>query len=590
MIFMKIKNIINELNGNDFELVCDKIKKINCAINKISINDLNASNANCFIVRTSFTYNSLIVIEKNKNGFFVDGQKWELDKISEIDMIDIYEVKEITKEKSINDHFLSESTIYFIISFFVNIFLFSLSLVINYYIKIVFDRLIPSQNLKLILLISITFLIINCFKIISNILLNIYEVKRTNIISSKIYEKALAHNYYSGNSNFIKNFNYLNIYIKKYIFDRPDFYSSIFINIIIFFISIFMNYFLGFIILLSITTSIVISYIKFKINNVYISKNIELQNNLSNKMLLFNNFCSSEKNHKKFLHYKNNVMSELNKNINNNESYKLHEYKILLINDIVTKLIYFLSVITISYVIIAKDYLTISTLLIFLGLIDISNTNSNIIFNFLSTYKEYKDSKNIHNEIINFKVENKNINKIPNKISCKDIKLTGENKIHSLNEIILKNDTLIYGKNGIGKTSLFKSLLDPENILNNNLCFNDFIYQTSKTNLDLINWSDLMADENFGEFISLLKKFNINDLEKLSQGEQQILSFILLIFEKNKIILLDETLSNVDKKNRQLLLKDIKPIIENNNLLIMISHNSDDRKYFKYKENLNERI
>lgn len=587
----KIKKIISlTKDENDFSLVINKFSEMNFILNKISIDDLIVSESKLFVIRTTFTENNFIILEKEKNKFFIDGKEWCIDKINEIEYIDIYEIKDKKMNKTISSDFLSESIIYFFVSFSVNIFLFSLSLIINYYIKIVFDKLIPSQNIKIILLISLVFLIINIFKIISNILLNIYEIKRTNHISSKVYEKILIYNYYINNKNFISDSNYINIYIKKYIFDRPDFYSSIFINIVIFVISFCINYFLSIIVLFSIIISLVISYFKFKINSFYYTKSIDIQNQLSKKMISFNSFCDTEKNYKKFLHYKNNIMSDFNKNLINNERYKIHEYKILLISESLSKIVYYSSVIVISYLIIMKTSLTLSVLLIFLGILEIANINSNIIFSFLSTYKEYSTSKKIYDKIMLSNIDISKSRLIPKKIICKNIKLTSHNKVYTFEEMIFKNDTIIYGENGIGKTTLFKSIFNEENRKLNNVFLNDFIYQNSKCNLDLINWSDLMSNKNFGLFLELMKKYNIKNFNCLSHGEQQILNYISLIFEKKKIILLDESLSNVDDKNRKSLLKDIKPLIEKENFLIMISHNKNDINFFKNKENLNERI
>jgi ABC-type bacteriocin/lantibiotic exporter with double-glycine peptidase domain len=77
-------------------------------------------------------------------------------------------------------------------------------------------------------------------------------------------------------------------------------------------------------------------------------------------------------------------------------------------------------------------------------------------------------------------------------------------------------------------------------------------------------------------------KLNIDDLniEKMSPGVKQIFNFLFLVLFEDKVIILDESLNNVDSYRKEILLNNIKPIITKNNFLISISHDKFMHKFF----------
>lgn len=591
MEYHKLVKKIQINKCNDFEEAKKILSNNKWKLELISIQDLELqNNKTFFIIRTNYIENNFLIIYKDNKGFVINDKKISIEDILEFDAIDCYKIcKE--NDYSLYKKIINESTSYFIISFFSNLVIFGISLLLNSYIKIVFDKLILTDNIKIIFITSISFMIISILKIFLGIMLSIYENTKINKLTLNSLENLINYSYYENNSNnLFKNLSYLNLYIKTNIFDKPDFYSSLIVNFIILTITFSMGYQLFVLNFCSIIGSIFLSYLKSKINKIFFNKNIENQSEFSNMLNSFAFFCKNEKNYNKFIQYKNNLLKKINSNIEFDILHKKEDYKITLISESISKIIYFTAVVIISYFFVSQKINSLSSIIIFIGLIEISNNNSKSIFSFLSVHNEYKLAKQFFLKINSFSFSNEIKKSTTKKVIFNDVNLYLKNKKTKNINLILKHDTIVIGSNGIGKTSLFTKAITNSFLKTNNLSLNDIIYQNSNTELNLINWPSIISNEKFYLVKKIIDEFKLNLSGELSQGEKQILNFVLLILQENKIIFLDESLSNVDKMNKIKIMEKVKPIIEKNNFLTMISHDRDDIKYFKYQENLDERI
>jgi len=169
--------------------------------------------------------------------------------------------------------------------------------------------------------------------------------------------------------------------------------------------------------------------------------------------------------------------------------------------------------------------------------------------------------------------------------------------------------TCILGPNGIGKTTIFKSLMCQLELLDGKILIDD-------TPVDKIEWRDrakllsyVPQAKNYSyqftvEDIVLMgrapyiqtfktpsqedrkivdevlekldiKKYSKRFYSELSGGEQQIILLARAMAQKAKFILLDEPASNLDYKNQKKLLDIISVLISEGYGVLMVSHNPE---------------
>lgn len=182
---------------------------------------------------------------------------------------------------------------------------------------------------------------------------------------------------------------------------------------------------------------------------------------------------------------------------------------------------------------------------------------------------------------------------------------TGKSVINNLSLEILKGENiLIQGRTGIGKTTFFNCLtrlidysgdiyIDGVNIKNIPLDIlrkkifvltqNDAIFSgTIRENLDPYN---KFGEDTLKKVMSIFKLsyLEINmTCDKLSSGERQLLCLIRAYLNKAEILLIDEGMAQIDKKNS----KDIYDALQNlfeKSTIIGISHNDDNTGFYNRK-------
>ena len=154
---------------------------------------------------------------------------------------------------------------------------------------------------------------------------------------------------------------------------------------------------------------------------------------------------------------------------------------------------------------------------------------------------------------------------------------------------------LIKGENGIGKSTLLKSILrqvkfDGECIVDGTISYSpedtifpsfmsvkSFIKTFSTLNFDLENIDNLIEES--------LKEFNIEGFGKkmlgsLSKGQKMKINLITALLAPSDILILDEPLSGLDTDSKKVLLKKLK---KDKRLIIIISHETNAFRKSNYK-------
>lgn len=210
-------------------------------------------------------------------------------------------------------------------------------------------------------------------------------------------------------------------------------------------------------------------------------------------------------------------------------------------------------------------------------------------------------------------VDSKNINKLKfsKEIKLERINFSYNNKtiFQNFNYSIQKGDYIgISGRSGSGKSTLVNLLVGFEKpqsgkILSDNININDnilgwyknfgyvyqsnfFLNETIEKNITLSDKSTLdfekrkieqiLINLNLEKFIPKMSTQNIGERgSKLSEGERQRLALARVLFKDITILILDEATSNLDKKNEDLILDQIKKMNKDGMTLIHISHDEN---------------
>lgn len=173
---------------------------------------------------------------------------------------------------------------------------------------------------------------------------------------------------------------------------------------------------------------------------------------------------------------------------------------------------------------------------------------------------------------------------------CKDYKLSYSHKdVINTNLSFKEGLTYIIGKNGIGKTSFIKKMLDvikakgitcykSEKIKKNyeyfSLVMQDVNYQIFTDSL----WKEIsMSSSNVNDKIRVLKELDLYEKKDLhpqilSGGEKQRLMLGLAILSSKPIVILDEPTSGLDKKRLLNTAKYLKLMIKQGKYVIVITH------------------
>ncbi len=274
---------------------------------------------------------------------------------------------------------------------------------------------------------------------------------------------------------------------------------------------------------------------------------------------------------------------------------------------------FFLVIFYISAYMITNNVYKFNELLFYISISLYINSFTNSLAGLIFNYQEIKiassELKFIFDRSIDKKIESLNSKIIS--IKCENIyKFKNESCLIKNVSFEFNKNTFIKGNSGSGKTSLLKlisgniqnfegkvsynnvshSLLNEEK-LTSKICyigqydylFNDTVWKNLQCFQNYIN-IDYFKDMNF---LGILESHNI-DIHKtivdngsnLSKGQRQMINFLGLFFVEKEVYLIDEPLSNVDRKTARVLLE---KFIESkkNSLIIMTDHNLDYQNLFE---------
>ena len=127
---------------------------------------------------------------------------------------------------------------------------------------------------------------------------------------------------------------------------------------------------------------------------------------------------------------------------------------------------------------------------------------------------------------------------------------------------IQENDKIgLVGANGVGKTTLIKSLIGDNDIDEGNIYLtNSYSYVSQNEDI-----KDLYIDNKIKSLLNAPNKFE----DYLSGGEKVKLKIVNALKEKKKLIIADEPTSNLDKESIKILEKMLK---DHNGALLLVSH------------------
>ena len=180
--------------------------------------------------------------------------------------------------------------------------------------------------------------------------------------------------------------------------------------------------------------------------------------------------------------------------------------------------------------------------------------------------------------------------------------------------IFLKKNYIygIYGQSGSGKTTLLNILIGFVKPQKGSIYYNNkkqiFNKIANNYNISFLPQNPIILDENifinstlkFSNSIEelnkikfYLKKFNlskflnyrftknssIQSIKNMSGGEKQRIAFIRSIINDPELLILDEPVSSLDKKNSEIIFRFLKNF-KKNRIIIVTSHKESEKKFF----------
>ncbi|MDW2891347.1 cysteine peptidase family C39 domain-containing protein [Mesomycoplasma ovipneumoniae] len=497
------------------------------------------------------------------------------------------------------------------------IFLFFITAVSNFlsslFMKTIIDKVLPQQDIGLVIKVSIFFAWIVIWRILQDIIKKIYIHKIELKIEKDIFDRFF--NALKTGKNFqllkLDNHDYIrriNL-IPSFAAFSASFYYHIFNEVITFLISFFILLWIDIKILgLIIGIGIIYLFISIIVRKS-ISKNHQfLMEDQLNSLTSTNDMIFSLENLKR---------DDVYKNLKHQFDEKYYRYKktefniwkkesyLSSFNNFLFSIAPILIVVISSFWIFDKK-LSIGELLLFLSFfsffINPLSSFVNIVTNLPIFLKEF--------ELLNFvlNIEKETTGKYHQKIS--DIKLKDlsvsyyKNKtLFYIEKMQIKENLHIIGKNGSGK-STFLRLLNQEIVYNGDFLINNLdlkyydqnelrkriCYIKSQNYFPNISVLSFITNENPEKIQNLINNFQRFDIQEMlyewqisldskfvnngsnfSSGQKQIIAILQLLTKDFDLILLDEAFENIDEKNFEFLKKVISNY-QKNAMFIEISH------------------
>lgn len=503
-----------------------------------------------------------------------------------------------------------------------------LGILINFYSKIIIDNFLIQKKLKIIIIISIVFIINALLKNILDYIKNKYIINIDNNVSKKINEKVIKH-LFNLPYDFFKNKPPGEVISRlEDLKNIKRIFSNIIVNAFINIILIIISMIILLLINRKLFTIVFISMIFYFIitilyKNIFDSKTLEVQESESayNKKLI------------------DSIMSyESIKNINILEENLLQIEKTYFLQILKTKKydevlikekfikdtlsnIFFIFSIFYSFILIMKKDITIGTFILFNSISYYFTEPLKDMMNLIPSLSYIKNSYKRINDILLMKEkENYKTNEtIKGNIKIDSLSYTHDNINLLLSKVKLEinygSKYLIYGKSGSGKSTLMKILLKYLNEYKGTILINDknlkdiddaiisnsFTYVSqdnyicSETLKNNILYGRNIDDNKYEEILKICNVDKIRDSKEMrnnfliedngfniSGGEKQKILLARSLLKESNYIILDEALSEVGSKEEKEIINKIFNKFKDKTI-IYITHKKEIISLFKNK-------
>lgn len=547
----------------------------------------------------------------------------------------LYPIKEIPKLKDrdklfnfiINNFLIYKNKIIklLILSLVITI----LSIIINTYLKVYIDYVLVNYSNKLLIIISICFIMVIFFK-------NIFENIRSKLLINikLIISKSVTNMSFNHIMNLpyhhIKNKPTGEISSRLYNLENfKDLVSTIMLNI---FVNIFLvvvsmiiliilnkSLFLISIFIIMFYSIVVFFYsiiFKNKINELQIEEGI-----YSSKLVESLNGYETIKNLNLINETVDNVNSSYSKYLNKYKSFEYSYSNERTFKEIINE-IGMLVISILGLIFVKKNLMTIGDVIMFTSLVLFFIEPIKELLNLVPSIKHASISYERINDLLMIEKENSNNeNKkmISGDISISNLSYSYNNTTNILKGINLNikkgEKILIHGKSGIGKSTLAKILLKYINNYNGNIKINninlkDINNDVIRNSFSYISQNEILLsntiknniilnrnikDEEYNEIIKICNVDKIIDSKplrnnflieedgfNLSGGERQKIILARGLLKKFNILILDEALSEVGFEEELKIIKEIFKKYKNNTI-IYISHKKEIIDFFENK-------
>ena len=612
-------------------------ERINLSVELYELNfedflDLNYFDYFISCIKNKLNSNHYVICKREKNYFVIYDSNKKVSKLSYEEFKNVFtNIFVKVDKKLVNDYNLSNyqsnKQIFFeylnlywlsALIIFVELLSLFLSVIVNSFIKILIDVVFLLKLKIEIFYFGLFFITTQMINFLLNYLMSLMKLNKlnnlfnshlvtyTNILKNKklqFFDKFSLEVIY-GYPNAI----YSVLSVKYFLL--PVFIANAIEVLILTFIVVFNSYLFIIPIVINVIFIVLFGFIKYK--NSY--DNFEKLNIDKNKIEIIHNqfvqFMVNEKNQSKLKEIEEKIHKEVFNYQQINKNYNVNNLTIDLYDSSITKIIFIIFTFLISYLVINNSVhnIGISEIIFVTSIINMLNNAVNEGFNFLCSLSLHKKNKNLISDLEN--IDNKfiytsglNLKKV-HQITFSNLSFCyGEKVIFKDLNLVLKNGYLIRGKNGVGKTTLFKIIalffenntnwsINKIGIHQYNLTFleQNIIYINSESNYDFVNCENLFNDY---QTTTLFQKILVStklDIHKnnFSDGERQWINLLNTLNYKNKIILFDEALNSISTDYDELIYGEIKNHLEKNNFVLWISHNKRINKYFKKVVNLSE--
>lgn len=618
-------NIVKTLNNIGIKSDGYKIENINTIENLpvIAFTTINKS------------YNHYVVIyeiDKEKKEILIADPAYGIKKMKFIDFEKIFNniiiscscykrIPLYTKPQKFNKYIceiFSKYKLTFIKLIIISIFITFLSIITSTYIENIINK---SKSLlsKIFIVYLVIYIIKNILDYFRNIILLKLSENMTLELTCDIFSKiiSLPYEYFKNRTtgevvSRLNDFNNVNKTILKLLLTFVLDFTLAFLSMIMLFL---ISYKLFLISLLIIIFYLIIVKI-FKTKLIKKLEKIKQDESILNSYIV-ESITSFET--IKGLNIEKNIINKYNiklkKLLQNNTNYEYIKEKEFFLKNIIDEVgLCFL--LFIGMILILKNELNIGKLLTFNTLLIYFVTP---IKNLINLRKEVEEAKISYNRICELIIEEndkvKKINIKINNIKIKNLNYSYDNYKNIINDINLninKNDKImLLGKSGSGKSTILKLLKKYYKVKNNIILLNDIdINKISKNdinqNITYVAQNEILFTDTLYNNLTLNRKLNLNKITKiieitkidfidknfgldmyieenginLSGGQRQRIILARALLNNFNVLILDESLNQVDVKLEREILKNIIREFEDK-IIIFVSHRYDNKDLFK---------